>query len=569
MSLALPSNQDPRWRWMGWVLLAGTTSLTIYYMLAGPRSLGPTGRAGDFAPGVKGTYGTLTEMQGLSRLVLRYQSVAGQEEDLRLSTVVGLLEEPKLNWGLVTPKARRLAGVWTLEGPLDLESRDRSGQATGKGRQAKEGGALQFQEGRWKGMQPLRWEALAGPGPGVWNLPAGWTRETDGRLVVSKGPVTWESARPGALRAMEADSLWASPGFDEGRLDHVTVRMVDGEVEADRADLLPDAIQWPAPLKFKRNDGWVGKAEGGRAPRPTEGQALSQVELKGFQAHRSGAEGEELLTTNGVRWTNAGLRLEGSVVWEQPLDGLRLRLTGPRVMIREGAGPDLPGDLPIGQARAEGQPLLTWGKRSLAAPRMDLVKATRQWTLQAPVMGRSEEGSFSAGAGKGNPKTWSFQGPVVVNFNNGGNLRGASLLWEDSRWLLQGRPATWTRLRERLQGNRIIRLGDHLDFPEGLSGSLAASEGDLTLRAAKGDSDAGEVRLSGGVECSGEGWRLLADRVILRVGPGNVVQTVLAEGRVSLRGRLGEGTGDALEMEPGQRKVKWQGKVHGLGSAGS
>lgn len=565
----LPANQDPLWRWAGWMVLAGTAAFTAYHMVAGPRTLGASSGGMVFAPGVKGQDGTLTDMQGLSKLVLHYRAVEGQEEDLRLTDVTGSWEEPKQKWGLVAPKARRQSGVWTLVGPLGLESKDAAGHPTGRGTQDKEGPALQFQDGRWWGVQPLRWETLAGPGQGTWHLPAGWSREVDGRLKAEKGLTTWEAARPGALRSMETQSLSAASGFDEGRLEHVRVGLVDGEAEADRAELTPEAILWPAPLHFRRQDGWVGKADAGRAPRPIEGRGLSQVELKNFQAKRTGPEGEEWLSTLGVRWTNAGLRLEGSVVWEQPLEGQRLRLSGPRVLIREGVGSDLPDDLPVGQARAEGQPLLAWGRRSLSSPRMDVVKATRLWTLQAPVTGRGEEGSFSAGAGKGSPKSWSFQGPVQVNFNNGGSLRGASLIWEDARWTLLGRPAVWTRLRERLQGNKILRQGDRLDFPEGLNGALAGQDGDLTVRAAKGESDGAEVRLTGGVECSGEGWRLLADGVILRLGPGRVVQTILAQGRVSLRGRLGEGQGDALEMEPGDRKVKWQGRVRGLGSAGS
>lgn len=566
---ALPSNQDPRWRWMGWSLLAATSGLTLYWMLAGPKTLGPSSGAGDvFQPGVSGTYGTLTEMHGLSRMVLRYQTVAGQEEDLRLSGVQGELEEPALRWDLRSPKARRLAGAWTLEGPLDLQAKDAQGRPTGRGRQDQEGPALRFEEGRWTGLQPLRWDSLQGTGQGTWHLPAGWSREADGRMRVDRGPVTWDAATPGALRSLEAQSLQATPGFDEGKLGQTMARLSDGEVTSELAELTPEAILWTAPLHFRRTDGWIGKAEGGRAPRPAPGQGLSQVELRDFQARRAGTEGEELLSTEGVRWTTAGLRLEGRVLWEQPLDGQRLRLTGPRVLIRDGLGPDLPADLPVGQARAEGQPLLTWGRRSLGSPRMDLVRATRQWSLQAPVTGRAEEGSFSAGAGRGNPRAWTFEGPVSVSFVNGGNLRGASLLWEDARWTLLGRPAVWSRMRERLQGNRLVRQGDHLDFPEGLSGTLAAPEGDLSLRAGKGESDAAEVRLTGGVECSGDGWRLLADRVILRLGPGRVVQTILAEGKVSLRGRLGEGQGEALEMEPGSRKVKWQGRVRGVGSTG-
>lgn len=569
MTWSLPSTQDPRWRLAGWGLLAFTSFLTTYYLWSGPKSLGPSRDPSfPYAPGIRGTDGTLVEGRGPSRLTLRYKGMAGQEEDLQLTTVTGLLEEPQMQWTWSTPGSRRRNGVWILAGPMDLEAR-RSEVQAGQGCMDQPGDALRFEEGLWTGLQPLRWESREGAAQGLWRLPAGWRREEGGDLVVEQGPVTWEAQGPGSLRALEAQTLRAAQGFQQGRLDQVRAHLEDGDVEAQRADLAPEALIFPGPLTFRRQDGWNGKAEGGRAPRPPEGQSISRMELRGFQARRGTPQGEERLGTQGVRWTPAGLRLEGSVLWEQPLERERLKLTSSKVLIREGTGEDLPADLPLGQARAEGQPLLAWGRRNLASPRMDLVRSTRQWTLAAPVTGRSEEGSFSAGAGKGDPRAWSFQGPVVFNLARGGTLRGASLRWEESRFTLEGRPATWTRLRERLQGSRILRSGDRLDFPDGLSGTLAGTEGDLSVRAGRGESDPQEVRLTGGVECAGEGWRLLADRMILRLGPGRVVQTLLAEGRVSLRGRLGEGQGDALEMEPGLRKVKWQGKVRGLGSAGN
>jgi hypothetical protein len=262
--------------------------------------------------------------------------------------------------------------------------------------------------------------------------------------------------------------------------------------------------------------------------------------------------------------------LEGSVIWDQPLDGLRLSLTSPRILLREGVGNDLPEDLLIGETRAEGSALLTWGKRSLSSPRAVVQRATSKWRLEAPVFGRSEEGTFSAGAGSGDPHRWVFEGPVLADLAGGGNLRGSRLQWEDSKkgdlptWMLQGRPATWTRLRERLTGLRILRQGERLQFPDGIMGSLAASQGDMTLRADNGDSDLAKITLSGHVECQGMGWRLRADRILVVMGPGRIVKTVKAEGGVMLRGRMGEGRGEALDLDITTQMARWQGRVRGL-----
>jgi hypothetical protein len=565
----LPPPRDPRWRWAGWVVLGGTLGLTAVQLALGPRSLSSASGLGIFEPGIRGRLGSLTELQGDNRLTLHYKTIQGEEKDLRLTDVDGVLEETRGKWTFHAPEASRTAGAWILNAPLNLESIGAVGNPGGKGVMEGTGAALRWNAGRWEALAPLTWKGLAGAGPGTWHLPAGWTREADGRIQVWRGPVRWDASEASTVQHLEAARLEAEPGLQSGRLEEVRAGLVDGEVAAEVAELLPDLIRWPGALRFSRSDGWSGGAEGGRAERPAPGKPLQQVELKAFKAHRMAREGEERLEALGVRWTPAGLRLEGSVTWDQTLDGQRLRLAAPRVLLREAAGSELPTDLLAGWARAEGQPLLTWGRRSLGAPRMDLDRRTRAWRLPAPVSGRSEEGTFSAGSGQGSPRAWTFEGPILVNFNNGGTLRGGGLVWEDAQWTLTGRPATWTRLRERLSGNRILRKGERLEFPEGLSGALSGADGELTLRAAAGESDAVEIRLSGGVEVQGQGWRLLADRVVLKLGAGRAVQTVKAEGTVNLRGKLGEGQGDALELEPGTRSVRWRGRVRGLGATSS
>jgi LptA/(LptD N-terminal domain) LPS transport protein len=440
----------------------------------------------------------------------------------------------------------------------------------GKGRIEGEGPALRWTGGEWEGLAPLRWESLEGSAQGVWNLPTGWRREADGRLRVERGPVRWQAppdrATPATLRSMDADRLWATPGFLTGHLEGVKATLSEGSLQASVADLTPEQVSWPGPLAFQRGDGWHGDAQGGVAPRPAPGATFQQVEFRHFRARRAVSTGEEQLSTEGARWTPAGLRLEGSVVWDQPVDGQRLVLRAPRVLMREAAGRDLPDNLAVGHAVAEGQAVLTWGRRSLSSPRIEVERATRRWKLQSPVFGRGEDGTFTGGAGQGDPRVWTIEGPVQVNLFTGGSVRGARLVWEDALWTLTGRPAAWSRLRERLSGPRIVRRGEVVTFPEGLSGTLAAADGDLVLRAERGQSEAQKIVLSGNVECQGQGWRLAADTVTVTVGADRSVKLVQAQGAVMLRGRLGEGQGEALELEPGPQSVKWQGRVRGKGT---
>jgi len=560
---SLLNARNPIWRGVSVALTGSVLGLSAWYLLRGTRPILPT-EGGPAVRGTVGARGTLTEQVGRGRFVVAYDTLLGEEQDLRVIQVKGTLEEPDVRWAVLAPEAHRSEGTWLLHGPLTVASRLPGGTPTGEGRMDQAGPALQWKDGVWRGLAPLNWQDLEGQGKGIWHLPAGWTRQADGRLQVQRGPVVWEAQEPGPLKRLVAQRLDLGLGLQSGRLEGIAAEVEGGRMQAEAADFTPEQLTWTPPLTFQRTDGWSGQAEGGQAPRPAPGAPLQALELKGFRAQRSTPEGPERLMARGARWTSAGLRLEGTVRWEQPLDGQRLTLQAPRVLAREGVGGDFPADLRKGEAWAEGHPVLSWGSRSLSSPRMAALRTARTWSMQAPVLGRSEQGTFTAGAGGGSPKRWSFEGPVRAQMVNGGELRGDRLLWEAEAWTFLGRPATWTRIRERLSAPRIVRQEGRLLFPEGLNGALAGPEGDVLVRADRGEGQSGTFTLQGRVECRGLGWRLNADRISVTLGPGNTVKLLDARGAVTLRGRMGEGWGEALVLDPVQRSAVWSGRVRGL-----
>lgn len=556
--------RNPVWRGVSVAMTGGVLGLSAWFLVRGARPILPL-EGGKAFQGTIGTQGTLTEQLGRGRFVVAYDTLLGEERDLRIIKVRGTLDEPDLKWKVVTPEAHRADGVWLLHGPLSIESRLPGGSApTGEGRMEQAGPALHWEGGRWRGLAPMVWRDLEGQGKGLWNIPAGWIRQADGRLQVVQGPVVWEALDPGPLRRLVAQRLDLGLGLQSGRLEMIEAEVEGGRLQAGAADIAPDRLTWHPPLAFQRQDGWTGQADGGLAPRPAPGTTLQALELAGFRAQRSTPDGLERLEARGARWTTAGLRLEGSVRWEQPLDGQRLTLQAPRVLSRENTGADLPGDLSVGETRAEGHPVLAWGGRSLSSPRMSARRATRTWALEGPVLGRSELGAFTAGAGGGSPRRWFFGGPVRAQLVNGGELRGDRLLWEAEVWTFLGRPATWARVRERIAAPKIVRQAGQVVFPEGLNGALAGPEGDVLVRADQGEGSTGLFILRGRVECRGLGWRLNADRISVTLGPGNTVKLLDARGAVTLRGRMGEGWGEALVLDPVQRTATWSGRVRGL-----
>ncbi|HZU53368.1 MAG TPA: hypothetical protein VFF77_05705, partial [Holophagaceae bacterium] len=376
-----PSHRNPLWRTLGWVSIGSAIGLTGLFMLQGPRRLEAQASSGLFDPGMSGSRGSLSETMGNGRMVLNYQTLEGGEEDLRLKGVTGQLLDGTGLWHFKSPSARKVDQAWTLDGPLDLDRVDGAGNGLGQGRMSGGGGAMLWKAGVWTGLQPLLWESHEGAGSGEWYLPAGWMRQADGRFLVERGGARWIASGPGALRSMDAVKLWATPGFAEGHMEGVVATLEGGVIRAATADLDPQTVRWPAPLSFTREDGWRGTAAGGEAPRPAPGSSFQRVELRTFHADRKGPEGTEKLDAQGARWTPSGLRLEGSVAWAQSYQGVPLKLQGPTVLMRNGPGEDLPKDLPVGHAMADGHPVLTWGGRSLTAPRMEVDRQTRRWKL--------------------------------------------------------------------------------------------------------------------------------------------------------------------------------------------
>jgi hypothetical protein len=538
--------------------------VTVLYVARGPRPLQPSNDTGSMGGAAQGRYGTVTEPLGSGLFVLSYDTITGKEEDLQLQKVHGRLEETKTTWNMNSPSARKAEGVWTLFGPMDLVATDPDGKTQlGQGYISNPGPALGWDRGVWHGLAPLVWDDLQGSGRGRWDLPAGWYRGLDGKFVVNKGPVHWQAAQPGTLLSMDAERMVAELGSKEGHMEQVTGQLVGGQVKAQVVDIEKAWIRYSAPVTFTRDDGWHGDASGGRAPRPPEGGAFEQVDFTDFRAFRAMPGGTESVLSEGARWTPSGLRLEGNVRLEQPLDGKRLLLRAPRVLQRNAPGADLPADLPVGVTWAEPDAVLAWGVQSLSSPRIEGRQKTRQWKVHAPAYGRGEMGTFSAGEGRGTPARWDFDGPILAHFGEGSTGQGDALVWENNRYTLTGRPVTLNRFRERLTGPRLVRMGELVDFPDGIAGALAALDGDINLQADHGVALRTVINLDGRVEVQGQGWRLQADRISVTLGAGNMVKQVNANGAVFLRGRMGEGRGDALVLDPNLKKATWLGRVKG------
>ncbi len=571
MNFQLLNPRNRIWPWLGWGVLGGTVLGTAGFFIHRPKAI-RAGTGGEAFEGRgMGRFGRVVEQLDRSTFTLEYDTIRGDDRELQAEGIRGLVAEEQVHWKLVCPQATRTGSTWLLYGPLTVEAREaRSQRLVGKGRMERSGPVLQWEKGVWQGLGDMVWEDLEGQGRGRWDLPAGWRRGLDGRFNVDRGPVRWEALPGNALKGMTAQKMSVLLGLDDALLEGVQSRLEGGEVDTARAIMDAKDMRWEAPIRFRRDDGWRGEAASGWAPRPLPGETLRRMEFKDVTAHRDVPLGEERLRAGGTRWTPEGLRVEGDVRWTMPAEGggkesQMLELRTPRLLLRSAPGQeDLPESLPIGDAWAEGTAVLIWGARSLSSPRLEARKVDRSWVVNAPSYGKAEQGTFSAGRGHGKPGRWEFEGPVTAQLvRGGGSVRGGKLVWENEVWTFSGRPVTYTSARERLSGPRMVRKGDQVLFPDGLSGALMSPEGDLTVRADQGERRTNAMELLGRVGCVATGWRLDADRVQVSLGAGQAVERVEATGHVALTGNMGEGQGHRLVLDLQARKVWWEGRVRG------
>ena len=237
---------------------------------------------------------------------------------------------------------------------------------------------------------------------------------------------------------MDAQNFWATLGFKEGRLDTVRADLEGGHLQAVAAEMDPEAVRWLGPIRFQRDDGWIGEAESGLAPRPDG--TLERIDLKAFTAHRALAAGHGdppvggspldpgrhprrrsrgLGTAQagraplppGAPGPDSGSRRGG------PAQGPPHRGSPSRRARRAGLGCPDPEQPPHGRAA---------GPADVAAP------GTRPGSERARAPSRPA-------AGQGTPDRWEFEGPIRANLTAGGNLRGDRLTW-DRGDLDPGRP---------------------------------------------------------------------------------------------------------------------------------
>jgi len=560
----LTNPKNPIWFIFGLSIIFIVISVTTFFMMRGPNPIKSIGDIGsNIGFGVSGKFGTVTEPLERGLFVLSYKSITGDKDNLQLLEVTSQLREFQTIWDMNFPCAKKFGGVWTLSGPLYLNSyRVNANTNIGKGYISYNGPVLKWDRGIWYGLSSMTWNDLSGQGRGDWVLPAGWYRDFNGMLVVENGPVRWLANKSSDVISMNANRMYIDMDFQEGHMEDVTANLVGGYVKAHVVYVYKNYISWPEPVSFVRNDGWYGSSTGGFAPRSASNNDIKKIEFKEFKAKRDIVSGTELVNADRAVWTKSGLLLEGNVCMERPSDGKRISLKASTILQRNNLGGDFPSDMPIGAIWAGPEATLSWGDKSMiSSHHIEGIRKNRQWLISSPSNGRWSNGTFTAGDGRGDPMCWAFSGPILANFGDGFAASSDLLTWENGIFTLTGRPVLLTGFRERLTGHRLVMRNKMLEFPDGIVGTLQTMDEDINIRADRGKVLRTLVNLYGRVECCGNNWRLQADSILVTVNNENIVEKIKGTGTVRLVGRMGEGSGGAILLDLNQKTADWFGKV--------
>ena len=249
------SASHPLWHQAGCGVLAFALVGTGVFIYFGPKAIDPTPAGGPPVTANEGKVGTYTEQLNGSRFLLKYETLLGGQDFMQLKGVHGRLEETNATWFMESPSARKAADIWTLDGPMEVEARDpRKQTILGHGWIERPEPGLKWDHGVWTGLSTLVWEDLQGQGKGRWIFPPGWRRELDGRFVVEHKPVKWEAMAKGSVHTMEAQSLWTTQGFTNGRMEQVSSVLEGGAAPGGgrRRGSRQHPLEGPHPLPAGR-----------------------------------------------------------------------------------------------------------------------------------------------------------------------------------------------------------------------------------------------------------------------------------------------------------------------------
>ena len=520
-----------------------------------------------YTEGIEGKTGTLKETYENRQITLAYDSISTRTSQIFIKPARVTFEDQSGKWFIEGSSAIRRDDQWTIYGPLYVSFKDSNNILIGEGLANEDTPCLLWSRGSWQGLVPIKWSSRPGLFGGLWTLPKGWIRRSNGAFESQASPTTFLAKDDGQskLKSLQADVITTTEDLNEIFLMRIRSTLLLGNLETSKATVTDNEINFPTTVSFERKKELMLKSDNAHYIDRELSSILSLNNVNGSRFENN--------ITETVRSDHASIfidisRFNGNVEWNRIDGSSTAKITSPDIYIRERQGSSYPSDVQPNEIFSPKSTEVTLNDIKFSSETLRFNKRDFIWSLGPTVRGKSKDGIYSGGTASGNRDSWKMQGPIKYELlNNQGVLLGAFLTGTKLQWTLSGEPVLWRRGSDLITTANITKNGSLIKFPGQLRGVFREQKGDITVDASSGLFENNVMQLDGPIVLNGLGWSCNARKASITFDTSRKISIIRLEGEVALRGGLGEGTGDRLEIvpKPGDKTytIHWEGRVRG------
>ncbi len=555
---------------IGWVLVILISCLTPF-LVRNIKSANKNIIVKDYIEGIEGKTGILTETYENRQIVLEYDSIFTRSSEIQINPARVRFEDQFGKWLIEGSSATRRNNEWIIIGPVRLTFKDRNNFIIGEGTISGSIPCLLWSQGSWQGLAPLNWTSMTGLFTGVWTLPEGWSRNNAGVFKSKKLPTIFDgnNLTDKNIKSLQVDEIESKGDFKELLLTKIKSDLLLGKLITNKAIANSNQINFPEVVSFERKNEILLMSNNAYYSDVGESSVLDLYTVNGSRLIDTFRE--SISSKNASVYLD-GSRFSGNVEWVQISKSNTTRINSPEIYIRERQGTSLPNDILIDEIVSPKSTEVLIDDLKFFADTLRFNKKTFNWSIGPTVNGQSKDGFYKGGVASGNRDVWTMQGPIIYELNNSqGVLRGSSLKVTKAEWILTGEPLIWQRGTDKVTSSKIIKGSDIIKFSDQLNGVFIEQDRAITVDAKNGYFKNNKMFLSGPVTLNGIGWSCSALEALISFDPSRKISLITLNGDVSLSGKLGEGSGDRLEIKPKLKDknytIHWEGRVKGKSKA--
>lgn len=551
---------------VGWSLLILVIGLTPFFV-KNIKSVDKSITFKNYREGVEGKTGTLRETYENRQITLAYDSISTRSSEILIKPARITFEDQSGKWFIEGSSAIRRSDEWTIFGPIKLSFRNLNDALIGEGLAQGDIPCLIWSRGVWKGLVPVKWTSLSGLFQGQWALPAGWVRRSSGVFESQLAPITFlaRDNNKNSLKSLKADAVITTPNLDEILLMQIQSNLLSGQLTTSKAAVTNGEISFPTKVSFIRKNELILNSDNALY---SESESSSKLGLSNVRGSKLEANAAESIRSESAFIFPDLSRFIGNVEFNRSEGSNRTIIRSPDIFMRERQGASYPTDIQPDEVFSPQSTEIILNDLKFISQTLRFNRRSLTWSLGPTVRGEGKDGTYLGGAASGNRDLWTIQGPVKYELNNNeGVLSGTLLRGSKLQWTLSGDPIIWRRDSDTITTSKIIKNTSLIKFPEPLRGTFLEQKGRITVDAASGSYENNRMLLGGPIVLNGLGWSCNARGASIVFDQSRKISVIRLEGEVVLRGKLGEGSGDRLEITPNPKDktytIYWQGRVRG------